>query len=87
MYESISIVGERGQITIPKASREKEKIKAGEKVIVKIEDKKIVVEKILKKQKQDLLKEGYLQTAKLDLETEKDWASASAEADAMIDDY
>lgn len=87
MYESVSVVGERGQITIPKIIREKEKLKAGEKVIVKLEGAKIVVEKISEKQKRESLREGYLRTAKADLETEKEWASASSEADAMIDDY
>ncbi len=46
MYETIVVMGERGQITIPKTIREIQGLKPKDKVIVKIEDKRIVVEKI-----------------------------------------
>ena len=44
MYESESIVGERGQITIPKKIRDMEGIKANDTVVIKLEDDKIIVE-------------------------------------------
>ncbi|MFH1246884.1 MAG: AbrB/MazE/SpoVT family DNA-binding domain-containing protein [Candidatus Micrarchaeota archaeon] len=88
LYEHISIVGERGQITIPKAIREKEGLKAQDRVVVKIENDRIVVEKTLSKQaKEKLMAEGYKKLAWLDKEIEEEWKYASKEADAMIDDY
>lgn len=88
MYESIAVVGERGQITIPKTIREIEKIKPKDRVIVKIENDKIVVEKSLsRKQKEKLMIEGYKKTAKSDLEMEAEMRCASKEADEMLDDY
>jgi AbrB family looped-hinge helix DNA binding protein len=88
VYESIAVVGERGQITIPKTIREVEGINAKDKVIVKIENKKIVVEKKLsKKEKEELMKEYYQKYSKLDEEIEEEWKYASKEADEMLDDY
>ena len=46
MYESITTVGERGQITLPKTIRDKEGLKKKDKVIVKLEDNKIIVKKM-----------------------------------------
>ena len=67
MYESTAVVGERGQITIPKTIREKEGLKAKDKVIVKIENDRIIVEKSLsRKEKEDLMKEYYQKYGKLD---------------------
>lgn len=88
MYETITVVGERGQITIPKTIRDLEGLKPRDKIIVKIEDDKIIVEKsFTKKQKEKLMVEGYKKMAKLDKEIEEEWKYASKEADAMIDDY
>ncbi|MDO8537630.1 MAG: AbrB/MazE/SpoVT family DNA-binding domain-containing protein [archaeon] len=88
MYESEAIVGERGQITIPKIIRKIEGIKPKDRLIVKIEDERIVVEKALsKKAKEKLMIEGYKKMAKLDAETEEEWKFASKEADEMLDDY
>lgn len=87
MYESVSIVGERGQITIPKIIREKEGIKMHDKVVVKLEDKKIVVEKILgKKEKEALMIEGYKKTAKLSLEICKEWEVTEKEVNRFLDE-
>ena len=56
MYEGISSVGERGQITLPKALRVAKGIKPKDKVIVKIEDERIVVEKAIgRKEKEKLI--------------------------------
>jgi len=88
MYESIIVVGERGQITIPKTIRDLEQIRPKDKVIVKIEDKKIVVEKALgRKEKEKLMIEGYKKMAELDKEIEEEMKHVSKEADAMLDEY
>lgn len=87
MYESTSVVGERGQITLPKAIREKEGIRKRDRVIVRIENEKIVVEKLLgKKQKEALMKEFYVKYAKLNLEICDEWKYASTEADRFLDE-
>ena len=88
MYESVVVVGERGQVTIPKDIRDKEGIKPKDRVIVKIEDDRVVLEKALsKKQKEELMAEGYKKMAKLDKEIEEEWKYVSKEADAMLDEY
>ncbi len=88
MYEGISSVGERGQITLPKALRVAKGIKPKDKVIVKIEDEKIVVEKSVgKKEKESLMKEFYLKYEKLNKEIEEEWKFASIEADRLLDEY
>ena len=88
MYESATVVGERGQITIPKAIREKEGLKTKDKVIVKIENNRIVVEKILsKKENEKLMIEGYKKMAKIGQKIEDEMKYASKEADEMLDDY
>jgi len=88
LYESVCVVGERGQITIPKIIREIENVRAGEEMIVKIENKKIVVEKKMsKKEKEKLMIEGYKKTAKLNLELCKEMENVGIEADRLLDDY
>lgn len=87
MYEGISTVGERGQITIPKIIREKEKIKEKDRVRIKEEGGKITIEKIEKKKHlKELLIEGYKKTAKLNEEIEEEWKYASSEADRYLDE-
>lgn len=88
MYETIAVVGERGQITIPKTIREIENLKPKDRVIVKIENEKITVEKALGKiEKERLMVEGYKKMAKLDEEMEKEMRYLSKEADAMLDEH
>ncbi|PIN85478.1 MAG: AbrB family transcriptional regulator [Candidatus Diapherotrites archaeon CG11_big_fil_rev_8_21_14_0_20_37_9] len=88
MYETISTVGERGQITISKDIREKEGLKPKDKVIVKMENGKITIEKMFsKKEKEKLLIEGYKKMAKHDEELEDEMKYTSKETDAMLDDY
>ncbi len=88
MQEEVSVVGERGQITIPKPIREREGIKPKDKVVVKIEGDRIVVEKALsKKEKEREMAEGYQKLARASKEMEEAWKHASKEADAMLDDY
>ena len=80
VYESITTVGERGQITLPKAIREKEGLKKKDKVIVKLEDNKIIVEKMLsKKEKEKLMKEYYIKYAKENEELAEEMFNASSE--------
>jgi len=88
MFESICTVGERGQITLPKFIRKVKNISGKDKVIVKLKDESIVVEKFLsKKQFEKKLIEGYKKMAKRDLETCKEWEVVDKETDAMLDDY
>ncbi len=87
MYEHISIVGERGQITIPKNIREIEGIKEKDKVVVKIEDNKIVIEKLEKKNQTELLKEGYTKLAKLSLKITQEFEHADKSANRFLDEY
>jgi len=88
LYESVCVVGERGQITIPKAIRELEGMKPGEEVIVKIENDRIVVEKKMsKKKKEELMKEFYIKYADLNEKIAEEWKHASKEADRLLDDY
>lgn len=88
MYESTTVVGERGQITIPKSIRESEGLKPRDKVIVKIENEKIVVEKALsKKKKEELIREYYQKYCQLEKKIAKEWEHVSKEADEMLDDY
>ncbi len=88
MYEHVSIVGDRGQVTIPKAIRDLEGLKPRDKVVIKIEDSKIVIERTLsKREKEKLMAEGYKKMASLDREIEEEMKYVSTEADAMLDDY
>ena len=88
MYESISVVGERGQITIPKNIRDIEGIKPRDKVIVKIEDDKIVVEKSFSKRDTNaLVKEYFQKYGEFEKRTAEELKHVSKEADAMLDDY
>jgi len=88
MYESMTKVGERGQITIPKEIRKKESLMPKDLVIVKIENGKIIIEKaVSKKEKEALMIEGYKKMTKLDKEIEEELKYISKEADAMLDDY
>ena len=88
MYESITVVGERGQITIPKIIREKQGLGKKDKAIIRIENGKIVVEKALgRKEREALMIEGYKKMAEIGQGLEKEMRYASKEADEMLDDY
>ncbi len=88
MYETVCTVGERGQVTIPKQIRKLQNIKPKDKVIMKIDGDKILVEKPLsKKEREKLMEEGYKKMAALDRELEEEWKFASTEADRLLDDY
>ena len=88
MYESITVVGERGQITIPKLIREIGEIKPKDRVIVKIDNQQIVVEKASNhKEIEKLMAEGYKKMAKQDKEIEEEMKYVSKEADEMLNEY
>ena len=86
MYESITVVGERGQITIPKIIRELEQIRPKDRVIVKVENEKVVVEKLLgKKEKEELMKEYYTKYAELHKKINKEWEIVDKEANRFLE--
>jgi AbrB family looped-hinge helix DNA binding protein len=88
MVELTTVVGERGQITIPKPIRQREGLQAKDRVAVKIEGNRIVIEKTQsKKQKQEQMMEGYKKLAAASLKTEDEWKYTSKEADEMLDEY
>ena len=88
MYESIVTVGERGQITIPQAIREKENLKKKNKVIVGIENGRIFVDKVLAKEEKDnLLKEYCKKYYDFNRKIADEWKHVSKEADEMLDEY
>ena len=85
MYETIAIVGERGQITIPKTIRKVKGIRAKDEVIIGVEDGKIMVEKTsTKKEKEMLLKEYYSRYAGLHRRINKDWEVLDKEANRFL---
>ena len=87
MYESESLVGERGQITIPKIIREKEGIKPKDKVMIKIENGRIVIEKIGKENFEILMKEYYEKYGKRHEEIAKEWEVTESEVNKYLDEY
>ena len=87
MYEHVGVVGERGQITIPKAIRKIRGIRPKDKVVVKLEGGKIVVEKdMTRKEKGKLMKEYFHKYGKLNKEIEEEWKHASSEANRYLDE-
>jgi AbrB family looped-hinge helix DNA binding protein len=88
LFESICVVGERGQITLPKMIRQINGIKSKDKLIIKMENEKMIVEKIQTKYAiEKSLKEYHLKYAKRDLELCEDWKKIDKQTDAMLDDY
>ena len=68
MYETICSVGERGQITLPKEIRVKEKISKKDKLSVRFENGEILIKKISsQKENEALIKEYYEKYSKRDL--------------------
>lgn len=90
MYESYTIVGERGQITIPKIIREKADIKSKQRLIVKIENNYICIVKeevISKKNKDKKMIEGYKSMNKIDKKITNDFKYVVSEANEYLGDY
>ncbi len=73
----IRIVGERGQITIPKEIRIREHIRGGDKVKVIDRDGEIVIKKV---DLSEELKEGYVKMAETSKKISEEMLIASKEA-------
>lgn len=88
MSELTSIIGERGQMVVPKIIREEDGFHSQQKVMIRrLEPGKFLVEKVIsKREKERLMIKGYKEMAQLDLEIEDEWKYASKEVDAMLDD-
>jgi AbrB family looped-hinge helix DNA binding protein len=88
MYASYTKVGERGQITIPKIIRDSANIKYNDKLIVRIDNNQILIEKTTPKEdKNKLLEKGYKEMAKEDLKTLKAFKNVDKEANKYVGDY
>ena len=59
MRGNLVVIGYRGQVTIPKCIRELEGLKPRDKVVFRVENGNILLEKFSKLQKERLLKEYY----------------------------
>jgi len=77
------IVGERGQITIPKDLRDRFGIRGGDEVVVRAEEDKIV---IAQRTLDDRLAEGYTEHADRDRKIAADGHPAAESGDAGSED-
>jgi len=88
MYEGYTIVGQRGQITIPKEIRDKIKLKEKDKLLVTLKANNLIVKKVIPDKKiNDLMVEGYKKMANTDKETVNDFENIDLEANDYIGDY
>ena len=88
VFESICVVGERGQITLPKSIRTINGIKSKDKLVVKMENERMIVEKLESRtETEKLLKEYYKKYSKQNLKVCKDWEKVDKETEAMLNDY
>jgi len=86
--EGYTIVGQRGQITIPKEIRDKLNFKEKDKLLVKLKENNLTVEKIhTKKDLEKLMIEGYKSLSKINQETLDDFSDVDNETDNSIGDY
>ncbi|WP_135663883.1 AbrB/MazE/SpoVT family DNA-binding domain-containing protein [Halorhabdus rudnickae] len=76
-------VGERGQVTIPKALRERFDITGGDEVVIYEDEGKLVIERPVSEAE---LAEGYRQRAKRDREIASELRGVSTEADETLGD-
>lgn len=83
MFEEICVIGERGQITIPKPIRELKGIKTKDKLKLGFDGKKITIEVISKKR----LKEGYKEFADTSKSLAKEGKNIDKEMDVLIGEY
>ncbi len=84
MYSAVSVVGERGQITIPKLIRDAEGLKSKDKVLLRLEGNKITLEKLSTQTKGELMKEFYVKYAELNKQINDEWQYVSTEADELL---
>jgi AbrB family looped-hinge helix DNA binding protein len=76
-------VGKRGQVTLPKELRERLGISHGDKVVVREEDGKVVIETSVSK---EALAEGYRRRSERIEEIAEDMEGVSEEANKQIGD-
>ena len=76
-------VGKRGQVTIPKALRERFGIEGGDDVVFHVADGKLVIDRPVTAED---LAEGYRQRAERDRALAEELAGVSREADADLGD-
>ncbi|MBS3060294.1 MAG: AbrB/MazE/SpoVT family DNA-binding domain-containing protein [DPANN group archaeon] len=83
-----AVIGERGQVTIPKNIRDHLGLKPHDPLTIEMENDKVVIEKpISKKETERLIKEYYSEHYDFEKKVAKEWAHVSKEADAMLDEY
>lgn len=76
-------VGERGQVTIPKAFRERFGIRGGDDVVIRADGDRLVIEPPVTREE---LAEGYRRRAERARERVDELAGVSREADAHLGD-
>lgn len=76
-------VGQRGQVTIPKAFRERFGIHGGDDVMIRADGDRLVIEPPVTREE---LAEGYRRRAERDRELVEEMANVSLEADAHLGD-
>jgi len=87
MYETICSVGERGQITLPKEIRVKEKISKKDKLSVRFENGEILIKKISsQKENEALIKEYYEKYSKRDLLINNEFEKATKKENEWLDE-
>jgi bifunctional DNA-binding transcriptional regulator/antitoxin component of YhaV-PrlF toxin-antitoxin module len=90
MYVDKTILGERGQIVIPKPIRQMLALKKKDVMIVKVKTCGIYLEKeqeLSKKSKEKLMAQAYKERAKQSLEICDDWKHVDKETDDLLGDY
>jgi AbrB family looped-hinge helix DNA binding protein len=87
MYEAICSVGERGQITIPKEIRKKEKLNKKDKLYVKLDNGEILLKRIVsKKETESLLKEYYQKHSVRNLKVNSEFKKIDAKESKWLDE-
>jgi AbrB family looped-hinge helix DNA binding protein len=88
MYKAYTTVGQRGQITIPKEIRLKLNIGKKDRLLLKLHENNLIIEKTLnKKEKEKQMIEGYKVLTKINKETIDDFKYVDQENDDLIGDY
>lgn len=77
------VVGERGQVTVPKELRERFGIRGGDEVVVREDEGRIVIETVDRRER---LAEGYRRRAAAMADLEDEMAAVSEEADDRLGD-
>jgi AbrB family looped-hinge helix DNA binding protein len=90
MFESYAVVGERGQITIPKIIRERAKIKSKEKLIVKIDNNTICIVKenhFKEKESKEKIIKGYKEMNMINKKLTNDFKHVLSDVNDSLGDY